>query len=170
MSKGRQEVVPATVGLRLLLLGDLPIRDVFDREQYQLVVAILRVQPMSVQQHCFLADLAKTMGNFEIAQGAPFGQDSREQLAEPGDVPLAVAEIIEIPLYRLLWPKMERFVKLMIRFLNSEVAVEHQQRLSERFRNGVLITTRVSKFIIQIGQLAVAIAQFLIGDAKLLIG
>src|ERR1700686_4830187 len=106
MREGCEEVVPATVGFGLFLLGNLAIGDVLDCEQDQLIAAILGMQPVSVQQHRLLADFAETMGNLEIPQCTAFGQNSLEQPAEPGDVPLAVSEIVKIPLQRLLRPKM----------------------------------------------------------------
>src|SRR5216684_1940521 len=95
MRKRCQEGVTATVGLRLLFFGNLAVADVFDREQDHLSAVLVTIEPMSVQQDSFFADVAKIMGNFEIPQSIDFRQDSHEQVAKAGNVPFAVSEIKE---------------------------------------------------------------------------
>src|SRR5216683_7530697 len=117
MRKGGQEVVLATVGVHLFFLGDLAVCDVLDREQDHLIAAIVANEPLSVQQHCLLADSTKIMGNFEVSQSADSRQNSFEQVAKPGNAPLAVRKIINMPQKGFLRPEMESIVKLVIGFL-----------------------------------------------------
>jgi hypothetical protein len=75
-----------------------------------------------------------------------------------------------VPPQCVLWPRPKHLIKLVIGFLDAEIAIEHQQRLSQRLNDCVQVAARLSKLVVKFTELTIAVAHFLIGDAELFVG
>ena len=62
----------------------------------------------------------------------PPGNDSLERGAELGNVPLSVAELIELPADRILWRDCECVAKGTVREADGEIGIEHEEALADR--------------------------------------
>ena len=79
----------------LQLLEGLTFGDVLDRDQDHLGPLVLSDQSAGVEQHDLEADRWEVMLDFEVFEVAVPWQDLFEQQAQPRNVPLAVAQVVE---------------------------------------------------------------------------
>jgi hypothetical protein len=69
---------------------------------------------------------------FEGLNGCSAGNDSLERGAEVGNVPLSVAEFIELPPDPVLWRDFEYEAEGAVREADGQVGFEHEQAFADR--------------------------------------
>jgi hypothetical protein len=89
-------------------------------------------QSASVEQHGASADTWKLVSDLEIIEGTVLGQDVFQQLAQPGNIPLVVANVVNQPPFGLHWLNFECSVKRLISRIDSQVGTQDDQRVEGR--------------------------------------
>src|SRR5712691_4242122 len=64
-------------------------------------------QPAAIEQHGAAADVFKLVSHLEVIEEAVPGQDVFQQLAQPGNLPLAVAELKNQAAFGFGWRNLE---------------------------------------------------------------
>jgi hypothetical protein len=85
-----------------------------------------------VEHHYAPADWREEPVNFEGFDGFSARNDSLERGAEFGNVPLSVAELIELPADRILWRDCECVAKRTVCEADGEIGLEHEKALADR--------------------------------------
>src|SRR5664280_697437 len=88
---------------RMLALKPHALGDVFDRQQDQLYLVAKPINFARVEAHDALADWPEELFDFEILECSFARNDGLERAAELGNVPLFVAELIELSPDRMFW-------------------------------------------------------------------
>ena len=63
------------------------------------------------------------------------GNDGLERGAELGNVPLSVAELIELPADRILWGDCECLAEGAVREADGQVGLEHEETFADRLHD-----------------------------------
>ena len=113
--------------LRLPALGD-----VLDGEQDRRAAIVRLQQPPRVEQHRALADVLELVLHLVVVELVVARQHLLEQPAQLGDVPLAVAQLVQQPAFGLLARDAEAAVERLARRPHAQLGVEHEQRLAHR--------------------------------------
>ena len=109
--------------LRLLALGD-----VVYGQQDQIEV----VQATSVQQHDPATDAVEVVFHLEIIKALFLRKNFLQESAELGDVPLAIADVVNEPPLGVCGGNLKGLVKGLIGMLHTKVPVQYEQRLAQR--------------------------------------
>ena len=86
----------------------------------------------AVEQHDLAAERLEIVLDLEILDGRAARQQLFEQLAQPRDVPLAVADLVDEPAQHVVRRDREGAVERAVGAFDAQVLVEHQQRLAHR--------------------------------------
>ncbi len=114
-------------GVRPLSLGGI-----LNGQEDQVRVLALGREAAGIEQHAPPPDLREVVLNLVVVDGDLRGDRLLQQGPKGGDVPLAVAELVEEPADRLLARRVERLEEGGIGPQDPKAAVEDQERLPER--------------------------------------
>ncbi len=81
-----------------------------------------------VQYHGLQAYGRELMRDLEALEEGILGQDVFEELAQFWDIPLAIAELVDVPLFRFFGIDLEHLVEGLIGRQDAEVLVQDQHR------------------------------------------
>ena len=93
------------------------------------------VHAASVQEHHPAPDGREVVRDLEIVEGCLLGQDFFKQAAEAGDIPLAVAQVVDQLALSVVTRDLEGPIKGAVGRPDSQLSVENQQRLPHRLDN-----------------------------------
>jgi len=113
-------------------LGPPAVGDVLDREQNHLGFVPLTPELAGVEDHPPPAEALEDVVDFEVAERVVPGEDLFEECPEPGDVPLAVAQLVDEPAVGLLGNDAEGAVEGAVGRAHAEVGPEDDERLPHR--------------------------------------
>ena len=113
----------------LLALGHVP----HGQDQQLTVVACLELA--SVEQHHPAADDREGVLELEVVEDRALGDDVLEQGPQVGDVPLAVAQLVDESALGLIGRDVKRLVEGAVGGADAERGVEDQQGLAHRVNN-----------------------------------
>jgi hypothetical protein len=106
--------------------------NILDREEDEVRMSAIRGKATGVESHAFLADRGKIVLDLEIVYGHSSGNGFFEQDSQVGNVPLTVAEFIDVASERLVSAGVKFLVESGVSRQDSEVFVEDQESFSER--------------------------------------
>lgn len=124
-----------TLGLSAAFLCDAPFRDVLDRQEDQPRLVALPFQAAGVQDHDPAAEGREVVLDLEPFEWLVLGEHFLQQAAEAGDVPLAVAQVVQEAAPDILGGLPEVAVEGAVGRPHAEVAVQDQERLPHRFHD-----------------------------------
>ena len=104
---------------------------VFHREDQQLAVAA-RLELAGVEQHHPAADHRERVFQLKIIEDGTLGDDVFEQAPQVGDVPLAVAQLVNEAVLGFFGRDVKGLIESAIGGLHAQSGVEDQQRLAHR--------------------------------------
>ena len=119
------------LGLGHLFLDAPPLGHVFHGQDQQLAV-VARLQLAGVEQHHPAADDREGVLQLEVVEDGALGDDVLEQGPQVGDVPLAVAQLVDEAVLGLLGRDVERLIEGAVGGPDAQGGVEDQQRLAHR--------------------------------------
>src|SRR5207247_1775372 len=100
----------------------------------------------SVEQHGAASDGVKVVRDLEVVEETVFRENVFEQVAQPEDVPLAIAHLInQLTLSRLGW-NIELVGKGGVGCADSQVWCEDDERIADRSKNGFGVIARSRDF------------------------
>ena len=117
---------------RVLVLEFPLLGHVFDRHQDLVCVVAGPIDLPRIEHHHPSSNRREDAVHFEGLDRRTFGKDSFDQGAQLGNVPLSVAELIELPADRILWGDCECVAKGTVRKPNRQVGIEHQRAFTDR--------------------------------------
>jgi hypothetical protein len=85
-----------------------------------------------IEQHHPSSNRREDAVHFEGLDRRTFGKDGFDQGAQLGNVPLSVAELIELPADRILCGDCECVDKGTVRKPDRQVGIEHEQAFTDR--------------------------------------
>ena len=116
----------------------LPVRgDVFDGEQHQGGAPCSVDDLASIEEHALGADVRKRVRDLEVVEGGVVRQNLLKQVPQGGNVPLAIAQVVEPVRLRLLGGDLEALIKIPIRHEHVQGGVQHHQRDPHRVHNAL---------------------------------
>jgi hypothetical protein len=110
-------------------------RHIFDRQENGLRVDALAMNAQSINRHLFPPDPREIMLHDKIIDLAVLRQDLFQQLAQSGDVPLAVSEIVKVLATGRVRIRLEEPVKGRVGGDNSQTSVKRDQRIADCLDN-----------------------------------
>ena len=117
--------------------GALGRGDVFEGQEDAFALALRIGDAARVEQHDLFPDGLELVLDLEVLDRRAARQQLFEQLAQPRDVPLAVAELVDEPAQHLARRDGEGAVERAVGAFDAQAVVEHQERLAHRV-DGVL--------------------------------
>jgi len=105
--------------------------DVLDAHEDQPGLVVVRDEPMGVEQHAPPPDRREVVFDLEILEGTVLGYDVLQQRSQQGAIPLAVAQVVEEPLLRLVLRDVEGPIEGGVRRIDLQAIAEDDQRLSQ---------------------------------------
>ena len=90
----------------------------------------------SVQEQNFPSDFGILVIDFQIIDRGPFGENLLQRLAELREIPLALPEIVDGLILRLLAGELEKLVKSLVRGSHFQVRAEQYNRCRHSFDDG----------------------------------
>jgi len=106
----------------------LPVRgDVFDGEQHQGGAPCSVDDLASIEEHALGADVRKRVRDLEVVEGGVVRQNLLQQVPQGGNVPLAIAQVVEPVRLRLQRRDLEALVKIPIRHEHVQRGVKHHE-------------------------------------------
>ena len=118
-------------GFEQRLFRPLALGDVLHGQDQQLAV-VARLELAGVQQHHPAADRREGVLQLEVVEDRARGDDVLEERPQVGDVPLAVAQLVDQPALGLAGRDVERLVEGAVGRPHPQRGVEDQQRLPHR--------------------------------------
>ncbi len=117
-----------------------PLGDVLHRQDQQLAV-VARLELARVEQHHPAADGREGVLELEVVEHGALGDDVLEQGPQVGDVPLAVAQLVDEAALGLSGRDVERLVEGAVGRPDPQGGVEDQQGLAHRVHDvlGVIL-------------------------------
>ena len=112
-------------------LGAPPLGHVLHRQDQQLAV-VARLELAGVEQHHPAADGREGVLELEVVEDGALGDDVLEQGPQVGDVPLAVAQLVDEAALGLRGRDVERLVEGAVGGPDAQRGVEDQQGLAHR--------------------------------------
>ena len=100
--------------------------------QDQQLAVVARLELAGVEQHHPAADDREGVLELEVVEDGALGDDVLEQGPQVGDVPLAVAQLVDEAALGLLGRDVERLVEGAVGGPDAQRGVEDQQRLAHR--------------------------------------
>ncbi len=94
-------------------------------------------QAAGVEQHRALAQLRELMVHLEIIESVILREDFLEQRPQPGNVPLAIAQVVNEPADGFFGRHPKVFIEGAARAAHAQGTVQHQQRLAHRVHGGL---------------------------------
>jgi hypothetical protein len=85
-----------------------------------------------IEHHHPASNRREDVVHFERLNRRTFGKDGFDQGAQRGNVPLSVAELIELSADRILWGDCECAVERTVRKLDRQVGLKHEQTFTDR--------------------------------------
>src|SRR6202035_1005091 len=119
-----QQRLDTLVRGRVLSLEPLLLGHVFDRHQDLLCVVAGPIDLPCIEHHHSSSNRREDAVHFEGLDRRAFGKDGFDQGAQLGNVPLSVAELIELPADRILWDDCECAAKGTVRKPDRQVGIE----------------------------------------------
>src|SRR5688572_1133651 len=132
---GAVRILGGFLGFLRFLLSLLPLGSVFHCEQEQLAVDAGLGELAGIEEHRAATDGGKVVSDLEIPELGVLWNDVFQQASQLGNVPLAVAELVQQPALRLSFRGPERAEKRPVGHLHMEIPVENQQGLSHRLHD-----------------------------------
>jgi hypothetical protein len=108
-----------------------PLGDVLDREQERGGVVVGVEQPAGVEEHGAPAEAGEVVLDLVALDRHAPRDDLLEQVAQVGDVPLAVAELVEVAAEGVVAADPEGLVERAAGADDAQVAVEHEQGVAD---------------------------------------
>jgi hypothetical protein len=105
-----------------------PLGHVLDGQEYQF--GPRQAEPTGVEQHDLRPDIREDVLDLKVVDGQVLGEDLLEQGAQAGDVPLAVAEVVQAPARGVRRRDPKGAVEGTVGTLHPQARVEQQQRLA----------------------------------------
>ena len=133
---GAVRILGSLLGFLRFRLSLLPLGGVLHRKQEQLAVDARLGELAGVEEHRAATNGGKVVSNLEIPELRVLWNDVFQQASQLGNVPLAVAELVQQPALRLYFRGSERAEKRPVGHLHMEILVENQQGLSHRLHDG----------------------------------
>ena len=99
---------------------------VLDGEEDELGLVVLAADAAGVQQHELPPDGRENVVNLEVVERRVLGQDFLQQLPQPGDVPLLVAQVVNELAHRFFRRDPEGPVEGAVRLPHPQVGAEDQ--------------------------------------------
>ena len=129
---GVKEGLEPSVALAHRLFGPLAVGDVLDGEQDRRSAHVHLPERPGIENHRPFADVLELAFHREVVDLVVPGQDLPKEPAQVGDVPLAVAQLEQEPVFRLLRRGAKRLVERAAGGLDAQVLVQYQQRFAHR--------------------------------------
>src|SRR6202035_3784384 len=105
---------------------------VFDRKQNAALPYPIGRDALSIQPHSPSTDMRKRMFDFQIFKGLVPEKSFSQKLAQPGNIPLPISQVIDEPSLCLGAGYAKCFVKGGGGSVNAKICVQYDQRLSDR--------------------------------------
>ena len=110
-------------------------RDVLDGEEHQGRRPVRAEDLAGIEEHGLGAKVRKRVRDLEVVEGGVVGHNLLQQVPQGGNVPLAIAQVVEPVRLRLLGGDLEALIKIPIRHEHVQGGVQHHQRDPHRVHN-----------------------------------
>ena len=107
------------------------LRDVFHRQHKEFGVAA-RTQLATIEQHHSLSDDWEGVRQLKVVEDRAGGNDVFEQCPQGGNVPLAVAQLVNETVLGFFGRNLKSLIEGAIRGADAQGGVEHQERFAHR--------------------------------------
>ena len=107
-------------------------RDIFQGKQNERRLVALLTDPAGIEQERAVAQAGKFVVNLKVMKLAILANDRFEQRPQAGNLPLALAQLVDQPVLGILRIDAKSLIKRTVRPLHAHLGIEHDQRLTHR--------------------------------------